>query len=193
MAKTNVTSMPRLKALYKNDLAKKLQKELELDNINQVPKLEKIVISSGTGKHKEDKKFQEIVANTIASITGQAPVEKKAKKSIATYKIRKGLGGPIGFAVTLRGDMMYEFVDRLVNVALPHVRDFHGVPVKSFDLSGNYSLGIRDQSIFPELDFEETVVLHGLEITFVIKNGSKQGSQMLLQGFGMPFEKGKVN
>jgi Ribosomal protein L5 len=191
MAKTAVSLEPRLKTLYKGELVKTLKKELNLNNVSQVPKLDKVVVSCGTGKHKEDKKYQEIVANTISSITGQMPMGKQAKKSIATFKIRKGLGGPIGYSVTLRGDKMYEFVDRLISVALPHVRDFHGVPLKSFDMSGNYNLGLSEQSIFPELDFEETQILHGLEITFVIKNGSKDGSQLLLKSFGMPFEKGK--
>lgn len=191
MAKASISTGPRLKTLYSTEIQKKLQKELKLGNVNQVPKLDKIVVSSGVGKKKDDKHYLEIVENTITSITGQKPMGKIAKKSIASYKIRKGQGGPIGYAVTLRGDMMYEFVDRLVNVALPHVRDFHGVPSKSFDKSGNYSLGIAEQAIFPELDFEETVVLHGLEITFVIKNGSKEGSYALLKGLGMPFERGK--
>ncbi|MCL2444821.1 50S ribosomal protein L5 [Candidatus Saccharibacteria bacterium] len=192
MAKKTVSTAPRLKALYKSEIAKALKEELKLDNINEVPVLTKVVVSSGTGKKKDDKSYQALVENTITSITGQRPVGRIAKKSIASYKIRKGLGGPLGYMVTLRGDMMYEFVDRLMNVALPHVRDFHGVPVKSFDTSGNYTLGITEQAIFPELSFEETQVLHGIEITFVIKNGSAEGSKLLLEKFGMPFErKGK--
>ena len=187
--KTVEKYVPRLKALYKDELAKKLQKELKLENIHEVPELRKVIVSSGVGKKKDDKKFLETVENTIASITGQKPVGRIAKKSIATYKTRKGMGGPIGYSVSLRGDLMYEFVDRLISVALPHVRDFHGVPAK-FDGQGNYNLGLREQSIFPELSFEETLVLHGLEITFVIKNGSKEASTALLKGFGMPFEKG---
>lgn len=181
----------RLKSLYKTKLSSDLKKELKLDNINQVPELYKIVVSSGIGKHKDDKRFHEIVRNTLTKITGQYPVDKIAKKSIAQFKIRKGLGSPIGVAVTLRGNRMYEFVDRLMNIALPHVRDFHGVSSTSFDKSGNYNLGITEQSIFPELSFEETQVLHGLEITFVIKNGSQQGSRLLLEKLGMPFERGR--
>ena len=187
MAKTTVY-VPRLKTLYKDQFVKELQSELELTNIHQVPKLEKIVVSVGTGKKKEDKRFQEVVKNTVMKITGQMPVERLAKKSIATFKIRGGMGAPIGHSVTLRGDRMYEFLDRLVNVALPRVRDFHGVGTK-FDKGGNYNLGITDQSIFPELTFEETQLVHGMQVTFAIKNGNKVASRALLEKFGLPFEK----
>ena len=180
---------PRLKALYKDTLVKELQAELKLDNVHQVPKLEKITVSVGTGKSKDDKRHLETVKNTVTKITGQAPVERLAKKSIAGFKIRKGMGAPVGVSVTLRGARMYEFLDRLVNVALPRVRDFHGVSAKAFDKGGNYNLGITDQSIFPELSFEETQHVHGLQVTFVIKNGSKEASRALLVKFGMPFEK----
>ena len=179
---------PRLKALYKDTIVKELQAELGLDNVHQVPKLEKIVVSVGTGKKKDDKRHLEIVKNTLEKVTGQAPVTRLAKKSIATFSIRKGMGAPIGVSVTLRGARMYEFLDRLVNITLPRVRDFHGVGTK-FDKGGNYNLGIVEQSIFPELSFEETQHLHGLQITFVIKNGNQTASKALLVKFGMPFEK----
>lgn len=179
---------PRLKALYQDQYVKELQAELKLDNINQVPKLEKIIVSVGTGKAKEDKRVLEAVKNTLTRVTGQAPVEKLAKKSIATFKIRAGMGAPIGMMVTLRGARMYEFLDRFVNVALPRVRDFHGVGVK-FDRGGNYNLGITDQSIFPELTFEETQIVHGMQVTFTIGNGNKTASRALLEKFGLPFEK----
>ncbi len=182
--------IPRLKELYSSDIEKKLQKELGLKNINQVPRLTKVVVSSGVGKKREDKRFTETVELTLEKITGQAPTSRLAKKSIATFKIRKGMGAPVGYLVTLRNDKMYEFVDRLINVALPHVRDFHGVPTTSFDAKGNYSLGLREQTVFPEITFEDSAVLHGLEITFIIKNGSKEGSKKLLEMLGMPFEKG---
>ena len=182
-------AQPRLKALYNNEFKAKLQKELGLKNINQVPKLEKIVVSSGVGKKREDKRFTETVALTLAKITGQAATSRLAKKSIATFKIRKGMGAPVGYLTTLRNDKMYEFVDRLINIALPHVRDFHGVSRKAFDAQGNYSLGLREQTVFPEITFEDASVLHGLEVTFIIKNGSKEGSLKLLELFGMPFEK----
>ena len=180
---------PRLKELYNKELKAKLQKELGLKNINQVPKLEKIVVSCGVGKKREDKRFTETVQLTLAKITGQATTSRLAKKSIATFKIRKGMGAPVGYLTTLRGDKMYEFADRLINVALPHVRDFHGVPRKSFDAQGNYSLGLKEQTVFPEISFEDAAVLHGVEITFVIKNGTPEGSAKLLEKFGMPFEK----
>ena len=178
----------RLKTLYNKEIAKQLQKELGLKNINQVPKLEKIMVTSGVGKKREDKRFTETVELTLTKITGQAVTARQAKKSIAQFKIRKGMGAPVGYVTTLRNDKMYEFIDRLVNIALPHVRDFHGVPRK-FDAQGNYSLGLKEQTVFPEISFEDAAVLHGLEITFVIKNGSKEGSTKLLEKFGMPFEK----
>ena len=179
---------PRLKELYQKE-AKNLQKELKLANVNQLPKLEKVVVSCGVGKKREDKRFTETVALTLEKITGQAVTARLPKKSIATFKIRKGMGAPIGYLTTLRNDKMYEFVDRLINVALPHVRDFHGVPRTSFDKQGNYSLGLREQTVFPEITFEDSAILHGLEVTFIIKNGSKEGSTKLLELFGMPFEK----
>ena len=187
MAKA-INTAPRLKALYGDTYAKELQAELGLENINQVPKLEKIVVSVGTGKSKDDKRHLEVVKSTLTKITGQAPVEKLAKKSIAGFKIRAGMGAPVGVMVTLRGARMYEFLDRLVNVSLPRVRDFHGVGLK-FDKGGNYNLGITDQSIFPELTFEETQVIHGLQVTIAIKNGSEASSRALLEKFGLPFEK----
>ena len=189
MAKATTTSTaPRLKALYTTQYVKELQAELDLKNVNQVPVLEKIVVSVGTGKVKDDKRMLEAVKNTLTKVTGQAPVERLAKKSIATFKIRAGMGAPVGIYVTLRGARMYEFLDRLVNITLPRVRDFHGVGTK-FDKGGNYNLGITDQSIFPELTFEETQLVHGMQVTFAIKNGNKVASRALLEKFGLPFEK----
>lgn len=189
MAKTTAATMttPRLKALYKEKFVKELQAELKLANVHQVPKLEKIVVSVGIGKNKDDKRFVESVRNTLTKITGQAPIDRMAKKSIAGFKIRAGMN-KVGISVTLRGNRMYEFLDRLTNVALPRVRDFHGVGVK-FDKGGNYNLGIVEQSIFPELTFEETQVLHGLQITFTIDNEDITHSRALLEKFGVPFEK----
>ena len=183
------TTTPRLKALYKSTYVKELQAELKLANIHQVPKLEKIVVSVGIGKNKDDKRHYEVVRNTIVKITGQAPVDRMAKKSIATFKIRAKLNR-VGISVTLRGARMYEFLDRLANVSLPRVRDFHGVSAKAFDKSGNFNLGIVEQSIFPELTFEETQILHGLQVTMVISGGSAVYSRALLEKFGIPFEKG---
>ena len=186
--KTTTAPAPRLKALYNEKFTKELQAELNLGNIHQVPKLEKIVVSVGTGKSKDDKRHLETVKNTLMKITGQAPVARLPKKSIAGFKIRAGMGSPVGVTVTLRGARMYEFLDRLVNVALPRVRDFHGVKAK-FDKGGNYNLGIVEQSIFPELTFEETQVVHGLQVTFTIKNEDAAHSRALLEKFGLPFEK----
>lgn len=189
MAKTaELSTTPRLKALYKSTIVKELQAELELGNVHQVPKLEKIVVSVGIGKQKDDKRHYEVVRNTLTKITGQHPVDRMAKKSIATFKIRAGMNR-VGISVTLRGARMYEFLDRFVNVSLPRTRDFHGVSKKSFDKAGNYNLGIVEQSIFPELTFEETQVLHGLQLTFVITGGDAKYSRALLEKFGIPFEK----
>jgi large subunit ribosomal protein L5 len=186
--KAAVVTAPRLKALYNTTVVKELQAELGLSNVNEVPKLEKIIVSAGIGKNKDDKHHYEVVKNTIIKVTGQAPVDRMAKKSIAGFKIRAGMNR-VGISVTLRGNRMYEFLDRLVNIDLPRVRDFHGVGAKGFDQGGNYNLGITDQSIFPELTFEETQHIHGLQVTFVIKGGSKTSSRALLEKFGMPFEK----
>lgn len=187
-ATTKTSTTPRLKALYKDVIVKELQAELKLSNVHQVPKFEKIVVSVGIGKNKDDKHFYEVVHNTLVKITGQAPVDRMAKKSIATFKIRAGLNR-VGICVTLRGARMYEFLDRLVNVSLPRIRDFHGVSAKAFDKSGNFNLGIVEQSIFPELTFEETQVLHGLQVTMVISGGSAVYSRALLEKVGIPFEK----
>lgn len=178
----------RLKALYREELVPRLQKELELKNVHQVPKLEKIVLNVGLGKHKDDKSYHETVVNTLRKITGQQPIDRMAKKSIATFKIRRGMNR-IGVSVTLRDGRMYEFLDRLVNVVLPRVRDFHGVSATAFDKAGNYSLGLTDQSVFPELGFEDTTTTHGLQINFVIKAEDKSHARALLAGFGVPFEK----
>ncbi len=192
MAEKKITraeqTSPRLKSLYKEKYVAELQKELELANVHEVPKLHKIVVSVGIGKHKDDKRHHEMVVTTLRKITGQQPIDRMAKKSIATFKIRKGLNR-VGVSVTLRGAHMYEFLDRLINVALPRVRDFHGVGAKGFDRKGNYNLGLLEQSIFPELTFEDTVTLHGMQITFVIQPSNPRNSRALLEKFGMPFEK----
>jgi len=187
MATATTSTAPRLKALYSEKFVKELQAELNLANPHQVPKLEKIVVSVGIGKNKDDKRHYEVVRNTLTKVTGQAPVDRMAKKSIAGFKIRAGMNR-VGISVTLRGNRMYEFLDRLTNVALPRVRDFHGVKAK-FDKGGNYNLGIVEQSIFPELTFEETQVAHGLQVTFTIKNHDPSHSRALLEKFGIPFEK----
>ncbi len=183
------TIKPRLKQLYKTQFVGELQKELEFKNPHQVPRLEKIIVSSGIGKHKDDKRYHELVSTNIKKITGQQPVDRMARKSIASFKIRAGMNR-VGISVTLRDARMYEFLDRLINVVLPRVRDFHGVGAKGFDKSGNYNLGITEQSVFPELTFEDTATLHGLQVTFVINSNGPKQSRALLEKFGMPFEKG---
>jgi large subunit ribosomal protein L5 len=185
---TVILPTPRLKALYVEKYVKELQAELKLGNVHQVPKLQKITLSVGLGKNKDDKRHYEIVKNTLRKISGQSTIDRMAKKSIATFKIRAGLNR-VGIMVTLRGNRMYEFMDRLVNIALPRVRDFHGVSPKSFDKSGNFNFGIIEQSIFPELNFEDTQILHGLQITLVISGGDATYSRALLEKFGIPFEK----
>lgn len=188
-AKTVESPMPRLKKLYLSEYTKQLQDELNLVNVNQVPKLEKIVVNIGLGRAKDDKKIMEVATNTLRKITGQEPIQTTAKKSIAAFKLRDG--NKIGLKVTLRGDKMYEFLDRIVNLVLPRLRDFHGVSKKAFDKQGNYAIGITEQSVFPELTFEETTTPHGLQIIFVIKSQSKDQARALLEKFGMPFEKEK--
>lgn len=185
---TTVSANARLKALYNDTYAKELMKELELKNFHEVPRLEKIVLNVGLGRAKDDKKAMEVATNTLRKITGQAPIETTARLSIASFKLREG--NKIGLKLTLRGEKMYEFADRLINIVLPRLRDFHGVSATAFDKQGNYSLGLTDQSVFPELTFEETTTTHGMQVVFVIKANEPAHSRALLEKFGMPFEKG---
>jgi large subunit ribosomal protein L5 len=186
-AKTPTKYVPRLQETYNTKFVAELQSELELKNVHEVPRIEKIVINVGLGRAKDDKKIIETAKNTLRKITGQAPVETVAKNSIAGFKLREG--NMIGLKLTLRGARMYEFLDRLINVVLPRLRDFHGVSMKAFDKQGNYSIGLTDQSVFPELSFEETTTPHGLQVVFVVKSQGRAHSQALLTKFGMPFEK----
>lgn len=186
-AKAPAKYIARLRAEYNKTYVAELEKELELANVHQVPRLEKIVINVGLGRAKDDKKTIDAAKNTLRKITGQAPVETVAKNSIAGFKLREG--NMIGLKLTLRGDRMYEFMDRLINIVLPRLRDFHGVSNKAFDKQGNYSIGMTDQSVFPELTFEETTTAHGLQIVFVIKSLERDHARALLTKFGMPFEK----
>ena len=185
---TSAVAAPRLKTLYRTEIIKGLKESLKLENAHQVPVIEKVVINVGLGRAKDDKRMFETVRTTLRKITGQQPVEVIAKKSIASFKIRKGMN-TIGMKVTLRGDKMYEFIDRLINVVLPRVRDFHGVSAKAFDPKGNYSLGLTEQSVFPELSFEDVAQAHGLQINFVIAGSNPEHSRALLESFGLPFEK----
>jgi large subunit ribosomal protein L5 len=177
----------RLKKLYIDQYRAELQKELDLTNVHLVPKLEKVVLNVGLGRGKDDKKLFEVATNTIEKITGQKPVDTFAKLSIASFKLREG--NKVGIKVTLRGDRMYEFTDRLVNIVLPRLRDFHGVSGKAFDKQGNYSIGLTEQSIFPELSFEETTTAHGMQIVFVTTAKEPAHAKALLTKFGMPFQK----
>lgn len=182
-----VYDQSRLRSQYNQTDARALKDELGLKNFHQVPRLEKITLNVGLGRAKDDKKAMEVATNTLFKITGQKPMETTAKKSIAGFKLREG--NKIGLKVTLRGDRMYEFMDRLINVVLPRLRDFHGVSNKAFDKQGNYSLGMTDQSTFPELTFEETTSPHGIQINFQISCEERGHAKVLLEKFGMPFEK----
>jgi large subunit ribosomal protein L5 len=177
----------RLYVQYTGSIIKELQQELGLKNPHQVPKLEKIVVNIGLGKAKDDKKVIEAATNTLRKITGQQPVATVAKNSIAGFKLREG--NKIGLKVTLRGRRMYEFMDRVINLVLPRLRDFHGVSLKAFDRQGNFAVGFTDQSVFPELSFEETTTAHGLQVIFVINCKEPAHAKALLEKFGMPFEK----
>ena len=186
--KPTTISTTKLKDLYNSKFRQELLKELGLTNINTVPKLDKIVINVGTGHSKDDKKAVETAVNTVRKVTGQQPIKTVAKKSIAAFKLREG--SEVGLMVTLIGNRMYEFLERLITLILPRLIDFHGVSLKSFDNQGNYSVGLKDQSVFPELSYEETANLHGLQVTFVIKNTKDaEQSKALLAKFGMPFER----
>lgn len=186
MAKTE-NAIPRLKSQYNNQFVKDLKEELKLTNVNQVPRLEKIVLNIGLGRAKDDKRLMEVATNTLRKISGQQPIQTTAKLSIASFKLREG--NKIGLKTTLRGDIMYEFLDRLINIVLPRQRDFHGVSNKAFDKQGNYSIGINDQTIFPEITFEDSPITHGLQVVCVIKSKNPEDSKSLLVKFGMPFEK----
>ena len=184
-AKVKYTS--RLKAQYHDKWTAELKDELKLDNINEVPRLEKIVINAGLGRAKDEKRILEVAVNTVRKITGQQPVETVARKSIASFKLREG--NKIGLKVTLRGDKMYEFLDRFITIVLPRLRDFHGVSPKAFDKQGNFAIGLTDQSVFPELTFEETTTAHGLQAVMTIKCVEPAHARALLEKFGIPFEK----
>lgn len=181
------TYTPRLKTAFRDKFSKELADELKLANVNQVPRLEKIIINAGLGRAKDEKRLLEVAANTMRKISGQQPIITTAKASIAGFKLREG--SQVGLKVTLRGDRMYEFADRLINLVLPRLRDFHGVSPKSFDKRGNYSLGLSDQSVFPELTFEDTATPHGLQVVFVISGRGHEHSRALLEKLGLPFEK----
>jgi len=175
----------RLREKFHKDIAPALQKELELNNPMAVPRLHKIVVNMGVGEATQNAKILDPAVGELGQITGQKPIVTKAKKSIAAFKVREGQ--PIGAMVTLRGDRMYEFLDRLINVVLPRVRDFRGVSTKSFDGRGNYTLGLRDQLIFPEIDYAKVDKLKGMNVTIVTTAKNDNEARALLKSFGMPF------
>jgi large subunit ribosomal protein L5 len=176
---------PRLKTRFQKEVAPALMKELELKNANAVPHLHKIVVNMGVGEATQNAKVLDPAVNELGQITGQKPVVTRAKKSIAAFKVREGQA--IGAMVTLRGDRMYEFFDRLVSVVLPRVRDFRGVSTKSFDGRGNYTLGLHDQLIFPEISYEKVDKQKGMNVTIVTTAGSDDQARTLLKHLGMPF------
>ena len=176
----------RLYTIYKNEIISKLTEEFQYTNIMAVPKLEKIVLNVGVGESIQDKKVLDNIVSNMALITGQKPITTKAKKSISNFKLREGM--PIGCKVTLRGRIMYEFLDRLVTLALPRTRDFQGVPDKSFDGRGNYTMGIKEHTIFPEIDTDKVTKMHGMDVTFVTSAATDEEAYALLKHFGMPFK-----
>jgi len=177
--------LSRLKDLYMDEIREQMMKKFGYKNIMQVPKLDKIVVNMGIGEARENEKILDAAARDMAIITGQKPVITKAKKSIANFKIREGM--PIGCKVTLRGDRMYEFLDRLVNLALPRVRDFRGVNPNSFDGRGNYALGIKEQLIFPEIEYDQIDKVRGMDIIFTTTANTDEEARELLRLFNMPF------
>ena len=179
--------MARMKDFYKAEVAPALMNKFGYKSVMQIPKLDKIVINVGAGEAKENAKAIDAISGDLAKITGQKPVVCKAKKSVANFKLREGM--PIGVKVTLRGERMYEFLDRLFNVALPRVRDFRGINPNSFDGRGNYNMGIREQLIFPEIDYDKVDKVRGMDICFVTTANTDEEARELLSQMGAPFTK----
>jgi large subunit ribosomal protein L5 len=180
--------LPRLMERYRQEIVPAMMKEFDYSNVMQVPRLEKVVVNIGLGEAIQDAKALETAERDVAAITGQHPVITRAKKSIAGFKLRTGM--PIGMMVTLRGRRMYEFLDRLVNAVLPRIRDFRGVPRNSFDGRGNYSLGLKDQLVFPEIDYDKVDKPRGLEVTIVTTAALDDEGRRLLELLGFPIMKG---
>ncbi|MCI9127364.1 MAG: 50S ribosomal protein L5 [Eubacterium sp.] len=179
--------MSRLKEKYLNEIMDEMKKKFEYKNVMEIPKLDKIVINMGVGEAKENAKILETAVKDLETITGQKAVVTRAKNSVANFKLREGQ--PIGCKVTLRGEMMYEFLDRLVNLALPRVRDFRGVNPNAFDGRGNYALGIKEQIIFPEIEYDKVDKVRGMDIIFVTTANTDEEARELLALFNMPFAK----
>lgn len=177
--------MARLKDRYVNEIAPALQQKFAYTNVMQIPKIDKVVINMGVGEAVQNSKAIDSALGDLMKITGQRPIVTRAKKSISAFKLREGM--PIGCKVTLRGQRMYEFMDRLLSVALPRVRDFRGVSAKAFDGRGNYTLGIKEQLIFPEIEYDKIDKLRGMDIVFVTTAKTDEEARELLRGFGMPY------
>lgn len=187
MAKDKQIQVKPLKEKYLTEVRPALAKELEIENPMAIPKLEKIVLNIGAGKAKEDQGFMDELQETLAAITAQKPVLTNAKVAVSNFKIREGM--PVGMRVTLRKEQMWAFLDKLINIALPRSKDFRGVSDKSFDGRGNYSLGINDQTIFPEVDTSKNIRLHGLQISIITSAETDEAGRALLKQLGMPFKK----
>ena len=179
--------MSRLEKQYHESIRPQLMKDLEIQNVWAVPRMQKVVVNMGVGEASQNIKLLDAAMEELAAITGQRPVMRRARKSIAAFKLREGQ--PVGATVTLRGKRMWEFIDRLVNVALPRVRDFRGAPTKSFDGRGNYTMGLEDQLIFPEIDYSRVSQSRGMNITFVTTSRNDQGARRLLELLGLPFRR----
>lgn len=179
--------MARLKEMYKNDVAPAMMEKFNYSSVMEIPKLEKIIINMGVGDARDNVKNLEVAVEEMATITGQKPIITKAKKSVSNFKVREGM--PVGAKVTLRGNTMYEFMDRLFNVALPRVRDFRGVSTKAFDGRGNYALGVKEQLIFPEIEYDKIDKVRGMDIVFVTTANSDEESRELLRLMGLAFAK----
>ena len=177
--------VPRFKDKYRDEVVAALMERFDYDNVHQVPRLEKIVVNMGVGAATEDSKQLEGALTDLGRITGQKPLVTKARKSIANFKLREGV--PIGAKVTLRGDRMWEFFDRLLSMAIPRIRDFRGMPVKSFDGRGNYSMGVTEQLIFPEIEYDEIDKIRGMDITIVTSAKTDEEAKALLESFDFPF------
>jgi large subunit ribosomal protein L5 len=184
------TYSPRLKVNYRQELIPKLQQELGLENVMQVPRPEKIVVNMGVGEASRDARLLEGAVKDLTTITGQKPTLRSARKSLASFKIRRGM--PIGAAVTMRGDRMWEFLDRLMAIVLPRIRDFRGLNPESFDGRGNYSFGLTEQLVFPEIDYDDIDVPRGMDITIVTTAQDDEGGKALLSALGCPFRSGRL-
>ena len=185
MATSMAAAKPRMLAYYEGTVRAKLTQEFGLTNPHAVPRLVKIVLNVGVGEANKNPKLLDTIVAELGTITGQRPVVTRAKKSIANFNLREGQ--PIGAAVTLRGARMWEFLDRFINVAVPRIRDFRGLPTRSFDGRGNYTLGLKEQMIFPEIDYDKVEKIHGIDVTFVTSAGRDDTGQALLRELGMPF------